>query len=154
MFIGDGPLRPNGDHVVFCGKVPHDEVPELLCAADVFVLPSRAEGCSNAILEALACGLPVVASARPFNEAICDAETARLVDPESIAEIREAILCLQNDPALRQRLANAALSRAGNFDIRIRARRILVWMEERIQVSANRSHVERQNASLVAARTS
>ena len=132
IFIGDGPLQPRGDHVVFRGRVPHHQVAELLCAADVFVLPSRAEGCANAILEAMACGIPVVVSARPFNAVLCDEDSGLMVEPDSVAAIRDALVVLQNDPGLRQRLGNAAVRRAANFDIQARAKRILDWMQEKM----------------------
>ncbi len=132
IFVGDGAWSPRGDHVAFCGRVPHEQVPELLCAADAFVLPSLAEGSSNATLEAMACGLPVVVSARPFNAEICNQDSAWLVNPEDIAEIRKAIVALQKNPDLRKRLAQGAFSRAALFDIQARARRILAWMAHQI----------------------
>ncbi len=66
-----------------------DDVPELLRAMDVFALPSQAEGISNTILEAMACGLPVVATEVGGNaELVVEGETGRLVpasDPEALA---------------------------------------------------------------------
>jgi glycosyltransferase involved in cell wall biosynthesis len=73
VLVGDGPLRPQvellagalgvADRVTFAGE-RHD-VARMLHAMDLFVLPSRFEGCPNALLEAQAAGLPVVASDRP-----------------------------------------------------------------------------------------
>lgn len=72
ILIGDGPLRKSlvsmsehlGLHesVAFFGRRPHGEIPLWLNAADVFCLPSLREGQPNVVLEALACGIPVVAS--------------------------------------------------------------------------------------------
>jgi sugar transferase (PEP-CTERM/EpsH1 system associated) len=72
-----------------------NDVPEWLRTLDLFVLPSQAEGISNTILEAMACGLPVVATAVGGNaELVVDGETGRLVpanDPEALAlAIRES----------------------------------------------------------------
>ena len=131
IFVGSGPLAPRIPNLAFCGRVSHEQVPEMLSAADCFVLPSDVEGSSNATLEAMACGLPVVVSARPFNEDICDKDTAWLVEPEDVAAIREAIVALQNNPDLRRRLADAAFSRAARFDIQARAQRILEWMTQK-----------------------
>lgn len=132
IFMGDGPFRPYGNHVLFSGSVEHQLVPELLCAADVFVLPSRAEGCSNATLEAMACGLPIVVAARPFNRDICGTDCALFVEPNDVSAIRHAIRMLHDAPDLRQKLAEGAMSRAAGFDIRERAHRMLRWMEGRI----------------------
>lgn len=75
MLVGDGPLLPQlenlagelglEDSIWFAGD--RDDVPELLSALDVFVLPSLAEGISNTILEAMASGLPVLATASGGN---------------------------------------------------------------------------------------
>ena len=72
ILIGDGPLRKSlmsmsknlgiSKSVVFLGRRPHGEIPLWLNAADVFCLPSLREGQPNVVLEALACGIPVVAS--------------------------------------------------------------------------------------------
>src|SRR6185312_4813168 len=54
--------RKLGQHVYFCGRRPHAEIPHWIGASNVFCLPSRREGCPNVVLEALSCGRPVVAS--------------------------------------------------------------------------------------------
>jgi glycosyltransferase involved in cell wall biosynthesis len=132
IFVGDGPLRPTGGQVAFCGRALHQDVAELLSAADLFVLPSREEGCSNATLEAMASGLPIVVSRRPFNAEICDEGCACFVEPDDIGEIRQAVMALRDDPDRRRRLGDAAFARSTRFDIRDRARRILAWMEQKI----------------------
>ena len=72
FIIGDGVERESlerlveklglGDHVNFIGKVPNERVPEYMIASDVFVLPSLSEGFPVTILEAMASGLPIVAT--------------------------------------------------------------------------------------------
>jgi teichuronic acid biosynthesis glycosyltransferase TuaC len=73
VYIGDGPeLRPMqdkvqtrglGNHVQFAGACSSDEVAQWLAAANLLALPSYSEGCPNAVIEALSCGRPVVATA-------------------------------------------------------------------------------------------
>ena len=70
--VGSGPLEPAlrglvekhglADQVRFCGRKPHDEIPDWMAASDLFCLPSLREGCPNVVLELLSCGRPVVAS--------------------------------------------------------------------------------------------
>jgi glycosyltransferase involved in cell wall biosynthesis len=80
-------------------------VPELLAAADLFVLPSRYEGFPGAVLEAMALGLPVVASGiAPVREIIEPEENGILVDPMSAEGLAEAI-----DALLRDRARSAAI---------------------------------------------
>lgn len=85
LVVGDGPERARleaqaGEGVVFLGD--RQDVPELLRALDVFVLPSRNEGISNTILEAMATGLPVVATRVGGNpELVEDGLTGALVPP-------------------------------------------------------------------------
>jgi len=68
------------ERVRFLGPVPHAELPILLNAADVFVLPSSSEGVANAWVEALACGTPVVTTPIPgAQELITDPDWGRLV---------------------------------------------------------------------------
>jgi glycosyltransferase involved in cell wall biosynthesis len=129
VYAGSGPLVPKGLNTLFRGVLPHDEMPRLLSAADVFVLPTKREGCCNAILEALACGLPVVTSDREFNDDIVDESMSIRVDPTDVEAIRDAVRVLRDDPALRKRLSAAALRKAQSFGIQDRAKRMLEWME-------------------------
>ena len=86
-----------GDSVRFLGT--RDDIPELLCAADVFVLPSRWEGLPGAILEAMALETPVVASDLPMvREVVTDGLTARLVPADQPATLAAAILEVLGDP--------------------------------------------------------
>lgn len=89
------------DRVRFLGAVPHGELPVLLNAADVFVLPSSSEGLANAWVEALACGTPVVTTPIPgAQELITDPAWGRLV-PRDGAEIAAAVselLAARPDP--------------------------------------------------------
>jgi glycosyltransferase involved in cell wall biosynthesis len=81
------------NRVVFTGAVPEQEKADLYRLADVYVMPSRGEGFGFVFLEAMACGVPVVASrVDGSREAVRGGELGLLVDPSSPAEIEAAVL--------------------------------------------------------------
>lgn len=131
VFLGDGPQKPVGPQVLFAGPVPHAQVSEWLSAADLFVLPTLAEGSCSTVLEALACGLPVVSSDRPFNREILDETVASLVEPRDTLALSHALRELLSDSDRCRRMSEAALARARQFTLRERAQTILIWMDER-----------------------
>jgi glycosyltransferase involved in cell wall biosynthesis len=104
LFVGDGPERSGlegaaerhgvADSVTFVGT--SEDVPELLDAMDVFVFPSHFEGLPGALIEAMAAGLPIVATECTGNvELLSDGTTATLVpvrDPSTLAEHLEMVL--------------------------------------------------------------
>lgn len=130
IFIGRGGQEPKCEGILFKGALPHDEVPFYLCAADCFVLPTLAEGCCNAVVEAMACGLPVISSNLPFNWDVLDESNSIMVNPNSVDEIADAIRVLKDDPQRRGDLANGALKRAASLSIESRAEEILKYIEE------------------------
>ena len=83
-----------------------------LNAADFFILPTLAEGCCNAIIEAIACGLPVISSDLPFNRDILDESNSILVDPTDITSIQEAIVRLYENIDLRKQLSYGSIQKA------------------------------------------
>lgn len=86
-----------------------EEVRRLMAAADLFVLPSRAEGISNALLEAMASGLAVLASDIPGNrDLVRDGENGRLFAPERPERAAELLARLVDSPAERAALAARA----------------------------------------------
>lgn len=98
------------DRVRFLGR--REDKPELLAACDALVLPSRREGLGVAALEAMACGLPVVAShVGGLAELVGDGETGLLVAPEDPAALATAIARLEKDAELRERLGSAGRRR-------------------------------------------
>ncbi len=113
--VGDGPLRPRlekqvrgllRDRVHFVGAVAPDRVARWMAAADIVCLPSRSEGCPNAVIEALACGRPVVASNVGGIPELVDESCAILAapgDPEQLAEAIAQALARRWDP---ERIAN------------------------------------------------
>ena len=131
IFIGEGIPAASEVSIFFNHAVEPAQVPELLSACDIFVLPTLAEGSSNAIIEAMSCGLPIVSSKGEFNDDLLLEDMSIRVDPLDVGQIRHAVLALKENEALRKRMAQASLRRAAKFDINIRARRILTFMEER-----------------------
>jgi glycosyltransferase involved in cell wall biosynthesis len=117
---GDGPARAGleaqaeklnlGAHVRFLGA--RTDRPELLAAADALVLPSRREGLGVAALEAMAAGLPVVATrVGGLAEAVVDGRTGLLVEPEDARALAAAIGTLVEDRSLAKRLGAAGPGR-------------------------------------------
>jgi glycosyltransferase involved in cell wall biosynthesis len=135
VVLGKGPLRQAleqlaaamgiTDRVQFMGEV--NDVPSHLIKADMFVLPSRAEGISNALLEAMAAGLPCVVTDIPGNNTLIrHDQNGLLVDRDDAASLARAIRQLADDGALRERLGRSARRTVEEqFDIRSIARRYI-----------------------------
>lgn len=128
IFAGSGPEAPVGENVLWSKPVSHDQLPIMLSACDIFVLPTLIEGCCNALIEAMACGLPIISSDSEYTEDLLTDACAIRIDPLDVGAIRNAIITLRDDPERRQRMANAALKHAQGFDINVRARRVVEFM--------------------------
>jgi sugar transferase (PEP-CTERM/EpsH1 system associated) len=120
VMLGDGPLRADclaqlhaaglTDQVWLPGS--RDDVPAVMQQLDVFVLPSLAEGVSNTILEAMATGLPVVATAVGGNaELVAHGETGVLVPPSAPATLAAALADYVRDGTRRRAHGMAARQR-------------------------------------------
>lgn len=135
IFIGSGSLKPNCNGIIFCNKLQHDIIPKYLNASDVFVLPTLHEGCCNAIIEAMACGLPIISSNLDFNYDILNNQNSILIDPLNINEISEAIKKLKADYALRKSLSQGSIDMTKELTISNRASKIINFMK--IQILEN-----------------
>jgi glycosyltransferase involved in cell wall biosynthesis len=125
--VGDGPERERVEdelarysldrRVRLLGE--RGDVPELLADADVFLLASRSEGLPLSVIEAMAAGLPVVASdVGGLRELVRDGETGTLVPPGDPAALANALRPLVADRELRRCFGSAGRERAkGLFDL-------------------------------------
>jgi sugar transferase (PEP-CTERM/EpsH1 system associated) len=116
LLVGDGPQRAQLEGLARCLENPErvqflgnrSDVPRLLQAMDVFVLASVWEGMPNVALEAMAVGLPVVATGVGGTpEAVVDGETGLLVPPRDPGGLARAITRLLRDPELRRKMGQA-----------------------------------------------
>lgn len=121
VLVGDGPLRAEAVALLQAGGAEaaswlpgeRSDVPDVMRALDCFVLPSLAEGISNTILEAMACGLPVVATAVGGNaELVDDRRTGRIVPNGDAEAMADALLAQWH-----QRAAAAAMGHAGRAEV-------------------------------------
>jgi glycosyltransferase involved in cell wall biosynthesis len=116
---GEGPLgaelaasaRDSGLDVAFLGR--RDDVPTLMAAADVVVVPSRWEARALVVQEALRAGRPIVASRVGGIPDLTKDDAALLVPPGDSGQLAAAVVAVLGDPDLALRLGTAALKRAG-----------------------------------------
>lgn len=125
--VGDGPYRPAleslaaslglAEAVRFLGALPHPRKVEALNGAQVAVCPSPKEGWGLTVIEANACGVPVVASRSPgLVESVREGETGLLVPHGDAGALAGAVVRLLEDRPLRLRMAEAAVRWARTFD--------------------------------------
>lgn len=118
---------PGGDRVRLLGKVRFDEICRIMQAADLFALLSRWEGLSNALLEAMACGLPsVVSDVSGMSDVVQHQTSGLVVPPDDELAAREAMATLAADPALRTRLgAEAARTVTKQYSLDLTCERLI-----------------------------
>jgi glycosyltransferase involved in cell wall biosynthesis len=126
--VGDGPEKEGlhlltkrlglDDRVRFTGSLPRDGVIRCLTSADVLVLSSEHEGLPHVAIEALACGIPVVAArAGGIGEVVSDNRTGLIVDPENPRSLPDALMRLQSDRALLNTLRGGAQQESHRWQI-------------------------------------
>lgn len=137
--IGNGPNRKKlenlaqtlgvGDAITFLGWQPNPFA--LLKQADLFVLSSRFEGFGNVLVEAMACGLPVVSTDCPSGprEILKDGELGILVPVGDVDALAHAITTLLSEPDSRAEYARRGKERAKEFDVSIIAKEYLEFMK-------------------------
>lgn len=130
--VGDDSAEPKCEGIVYKGSVAHDELPKYLNSADIFVLPTRKEGCCNAIVEALACGIPVVSSDGAFNDDILDMYNSIRINPNDVDAIAKAIKELKDNKAKRDAMASYSINKHREYSLDQRAERIIEFIKSKI----------------------
>src|SRR5262245_27748228 len=126
LVVGGGSDRPRleakaarlgvKDNVVFAGYIPEREKVAHYNLADVYAMPSTAEGFGFVLIEAAACGVPVVGSqADASREALLDGQLGRLVDPRKSDELVQAITSVLESSPSRRRIDGIDFLSVGNF---------------------------------------
>ncbi len=114
--IGEGKLRPQlqekfadlASKLTWEGGVPNSELPEFINRAGIFVLPSLYEGHPKSLIEAMACGIPVIGCDSPgIREIISHGKNGLLCSPDANA-LKRAIKMVLNDSALAENIASNA----------------------------------------------
>jgi len=118
-----------GEQIRFLGGVEHERLPFLYAGADVFVYPSSIETFGLPIIEAMACGAPVIGSNRTSVPEVMG-EAGISVDPEDVRAMAEAIYRVLTEPGLRDDLCRRGLKRVGEFSWKRAARETLEVFEE------------------------
>lgn len=129
IYIGSGEEMPKYHNSVFIGSVEHRKICDYLNCANVFILPTLAEGCCNAIIEAMACGLPIISSNYSFNMDILDGTNSILIDPLNIDEISEAVLRIKNNKKLQEAFSMCSIKKTKELSIQNRAQTILNYID-------------------------
>ncbi|MDR7415115.1 MAG: glycosyltransferase [Armatimonadota bacterium] len=141
LVVGDGEESRNlralaqrtgvGPRIAFLGARPHEEVIRCMRAADVFVLPSLVESFGIVLLEAMSCGLPVVASrVMGIPYLVEDGQNGFLVSPQDEAALADRITALLSDPRLRGSFAERNVQKASAYAVsRIADRFLELWQD-------------------------
>lgn len=130
LIVGDGIDRPRltakveelgvSAHVIFAGYVHENEKVAHYNLADVYAMPSRGEGFGIVLLEAIACGIPVIGSrADGSREALLDGRLGRLVDPQRPDELLKAITAILENPVSCQCIDEIKTFSVQNFRARV-----------------------------------
>lgn len=131
IFLGDKISAEYSYLSVFNKQVPHNLVPELLSCADLFILLTSNEGSSNAIVEAMSCGLPMIVSAIPEIMEQCDHSFALFVNRTDTNEIRNSIKSIIYNEVKLDYMSNNALIYSNKYSLDSRAKTILKFINEK-----------------------
>ena len=157
VMIGDGPLRAESlalleqAGVIDLAWLPgeRDDVPDILRGLDCFVLPSLAEGISNTILEAMACGLPVIATDVGGNRELVDAgATGELVPADDPGALAGAVIAYARDPRRAAEAGRAGRQRVeARFSLEAMMRSYQELYDSLLRASAGRMRAHARGAA-------
>jgi glycosyltransferase involved in cell wall biosynthesis len=130
LIVGEGDDRPRleaktascgvANHVIFAGQIPESEKVAHYNLADAFVMPSTGEGFGIVLIEAAACGVPVIGSRTDGSrEALRDGLLGRLIDPRKPDELIEAVTAVLKDPSPCARTNGIDMFSTQNFSARV-----------------------------------
>jgi glycosyltransferase involved in cell wall biosynthesis len=125
------------ERVRFLGRVRHDRLPSLYHRAAAFVFPSRLETFGLPLVEAMAAGVPIVASALPVCREICG-DSALYFDASSPEELSTLLTAVLEDESLRASMAKSGLRRAADFSWDRTAQRMLAIFHEAVERRSRR----------------
>ena len=122
------------DSVVFLGEIPHNELPAIYSSHDLFVLPSFNEGMSNAVLEAMASGLPIISTSTGGTRELLDGNVV-FIESGSSESIIDALTILVKDRNRRQIMGDLSVERAKTFSWRNTTREYIKLYDKVLSVN-------------------
>ena len=157
VILGDGPYRKDlveltqslgiAPSVDFVGKVPFEEIPCYLKAADMFCFSSLTETQGLVTVEAMAAGLPVAAVDATGTRDVIEHGKDGLLTPDDSQALAQAISRILDDPGLADRLRAAGLDKARAYSIREQAQKMLSVYQEAIEarIASRQVHVAEED---------
>ncbi|HLH89448.1 MAG TPA: glycosyltransferase [Xanthobacteraceae bacterium] len=131
LFVGAGPVQPEGPGVRLLGPRANSEIPTLLAAADVFVLPSWHEGLGLSAVEAGAAGIPVIGGRTGGLANLLADDCGYAFTPRDVDALIEALRAMRADPGEARRRADRLKARvARDHDLHVNARRVAALYRE------------------------
>jgi len=136
--IGDKSLA---DKIVLTGYVVNTDLPAIYCQSEIFLYPSLRESFGIPMLEAMACGVPVITSNTSSMPEVAG-DAAMIINPFKPAELTVAMINLYNNSELKSKLALSGLARAAKFSWKAMAQDVLKIYKETVASKDVSRHVK------------
>ena len=120
--------------ILITGHFPQESLQKLYCGSTACIFPAVNEGVGLPVIEAMACGLPIISSNLSFNRDVLNEKNSIMIDPNDINQIADAILTLRNNSEKCERMAEYSLQTAGGLSIDQRARNIIKFIDNHIKI--------------------